>query len=83
MYTSYGGVEWSGAASATVVSTEYFGTVQKKTDAEPSHLCLDPLYCFALPHQIILRSQHGMEGKANMILLCTYQYMVEYHTVWM
>ena len=43
------GVEWSGAASATVVSTEYFGTAQKKTDAEPSHLCLDLLYCFAFP----------------------------------
>ena len=49
MYTSYGGVEWSGAASATVVSTEYFGTAQKKTDAEPSPLCLDLIYCFAFP----------------------------------
>ena len=72
----WGSISYSGQHRVLWYSTE-------KTDAEPSHLCLDPLYCFALPHQIILRSQHGMEGKANMILLCTYQYMVEYHTVWM
>ena len=36
-----------------------------------------------LPHQIIFQSQHGMEVKANMILLCPYQYMIEDDMVWM
>ena len=49
MHYVYEGVEWSGAASATVGSAEYFGTAQKRIDVEPSHLCLDLLYCFALP----------------------------------
>ena len=82
MYTSYGGVEWSGAASATVVSAEYFCTAQKRIDVEPSHLCLVLLYCFA-PLQIIFQSQHEMEGKANMILSRPYQHIVQYDTVWM
>ena len=42
-------MEWSGTASATVGSTWYFGAAQERLDAEPSHLCLDVLYCFALP----------------------------------
>ena len=72
-----------GAATATGGSTEYFGTAQKRIDVVPSHLCLDLLYCFVPPHQIILQSQHGMEVKANVILLCSYQYMIEYEPVWM
>ena len=79
----YGGVEWSGAASATVVSTEYFGTAQKKNRCRAlTSLPRSPLL-LCLPHQIVFQSQHGMEGKANMILLCPYQYMVEYDMVWM
>ena len=70
------GVEWNGAASATEVSTEYFGPAQQQKMQSP-HLCL--LRC--LSHQIRLQSQHGMEGKATMTLIFPYQYMLEYDTV--
>ena len=44
----YEGMEWSVATSATMGGTEYFGTAQERTDAEPSHLCPDLLYRFAV-----------------------------------
>ena len=52
-----------GAASATVGSTEYFGTAQKRIDVEPSHLCLDLLYCFAPPStHTLVSTWYGREG---------------------
>ena len=41
-------MEWSVATSATMGGTEDVGTAQKRTDAEPSHLCPDLLYRLAV-----------------------------------
>ena len=56
-------MEWSGAASATVGSTWYFGGAQERLDAEPSDLCLELLYCFALPLKSDWRINVVWEGK--------------------
>ena len=43
------GVEWSGAASAKVVSTEYFGTAQKKQMQSPHISALIPFTALPFP----------------------------------
>ena len=63
-----------------VGSSWYFGRAQEQLDAEPSHLCLDLLYCSG-PPQIILEYQRSMDGQADMISLCPYQYIV-YQYIW-
>ena len=74
-------MEWSEAASATVGSAEYFGTEKSRRGAlaplPPSPLLL----CH--PLLIIFQSQHEMEGKANMILSCPYQNIVQNDIAWM
>ena len=70
------GVEWNGAASATEVSTEYFGPAQQQKNAEPLPLLT------ALPfpsNQASVSTWYGREGYHDINLpLPIY---VEYDTV--
>ena len=78
----YEGVEWSGAASAAVGSANLLYSTEKNRRGALAPLPRSPLL-LCPPLQIIFQSQHEVEGKANMISSCPYQYIVQYDTVWM
>ena len=80
----YEGVEWSGAASATVVSTEYFGTAQNnKKQMQRPHIS-DPISFTALSspsNHMSVSTWYGREGLHDITL--PIPIYGRYDTVWM